>query len=497
MRKFKQLRSVSILAVVSAFTFLAASLSADEIRPVPVSSGNVSLSASSLKRVEQAILQKYAGKSRNVPLDEKARLFEWAIKRYHLAPWGHVHARVVLSDTPGKAPDYYYGDDTVTWNGALLAAMAHKYAVTRDAETLRFIGRLIEGLHFAQTVSGKPGLAARCVLRRDKPLAGATRRYVAADGTVYYVRTDPAKGTYNQIIAGYAATLMHAAPDLPPATQRLLRTDLQSMVDFLVHNNYRLIDVDGKPTSYGDLRPLVGTHSVPFNAQLSYMMVATATYFPPPDPAAARRIRKAYKYLKTKHHVYYENPLTHLICPQRVANNPLIKGMNDRNHVVNAAFIGLSLELDSARKMKRKPDKELLYELGRTMYWGMVAMQTHRNALCNFMWAGLLSDPNVFKVMIPHQRDETRKQVAAVTTDGIEQLRRFPIDRFHYPGRKLQTRTPQWVDARKRHDSYLWKSGPYDRWEVTGPPTNTHTASIDYLYAYWVMRYYKLDTPRR
>eukprot|EP00913_Durusdinium_trenchii_P011132 g10454.t1 len=453
--------------------------------------------AASLKRVQQSILQQYAGNSRNVPLAEKAKYFEWAIKRYHLAPWGHVHARVVLSDKPNVAPDYYYGDDTVTWHGALLAAMAHKYAVTRDAETLRFIGRLIEGLHFAQVVSGKPGLTARCVLRRDKPLAGAKLRYVAPDGTVYYVRTDPAKGTYNQVIAAYAAVLLHAFRDLPAPTQRLLQQDLQAMVVHLIDNRYKLIDVDGKPTSYGDLRPLFGEHSVPFNAQLAYMMVATATYFPPPDPAAARKIRKAYKYLKTKHHVYYENPLTHLVCPQRVANNPLIKGMNDRNHVVNAAYYGLALELNSARTMKRKPDKELLYELGRTIYWGMEAMQTHRNALCNFMWAGLLADPGVFKVVVPANREYTRKQVAAVTAIGIEQLRRFPIDRFYYPGRKLQTKTPQWVDARKRHDSYLWKSGPYDRWEITGGQSNTHIASIDFLYAYWVMRYYKLDQARR
>lgn len=455
------------------------------------------LTADSLRGVQQAILRKYAGNSRNVPLAEKARYFEWAIRKYHLAPWGQVHARVVLSNQPGTAPDYYYGEDTATWNGALLAAMAYKYAATRDRDTLRFIGRLIEGLHFAQTVTGRPGLVARCILRRDKPLAGAKHRYVAGDGTVYYVRTDPAKGTYNQVIAGYAAVLMHAFRDLPPATRDLLRNDLQAMVLHLVRHDYKLIDVDGKPTSYGDLRPLIGQYSVPFNAQLAYMMVATATYFPPPDAAAAKKIRKAFKHLKTKHHVYYENPLTHLVCPQRVANNPLIKGMNDRNHVVNAAFIGLSLELDSARKMKRKPDKDLLYQLGRTIFWGMEAMQTHRNALCNFMWAGLLSDPNVFQAIVPHNQNYTRRQVARVTAIGIEQLRRFPIDRFHYPGRKLQTKTPQWVDARKRHDSYLWKSGPYDRWEITGPPTNTHTASIDFLYAYWVMRYYQLDRPRR
>ncbi|GAB4145786.1 MAG: hypothetical protein Tsb009_18120 [Planctomycetaceae bacterium] len=454
-------------------------------------------SAKSLRRFQQGVLKYYGGSSRNVPLDYKARFFEWEIRKYHLAPWNQVHARVILPDEKTGSPNYYYGEDTATWNGALLAAMSYKYAVTRDAKTLQFIGRLIDGLHFYQQVTGRPGLAARCVLQRQAPLADAKHKYVSPDGTVYYVRTDPAKGTYNQIIAGYAAALMHVGDALPRAKRTRLMRDMQALVAHVVRNKYRLIDIDGKPTSYGDVRPLIGHYSIPFNAQVAYMMIATATYFPSPNPQVARRIRREFKRLKTKHHVYYENPLTHLVCPQRVANNPFIKGMNDRNHVMNAAFIGLSLELDSARKMKRKPDKELLYQLGRTMYWGMEAMETHRNALCNFMWAGLLSDPAVFNVMIPWQRDRTRKQIAAVTAMGIEQLRRFPMDRFHYPGRKIATTTPQWVDVRKRHDSYLWKSGPFDRWEITGPPTNTHTASIDFLYAYWVMRYFRLDQKER
>ena len=40
--------------------------------------------------------------------------------------------------------------------------------------------------------------------------------------------------------------------------------------------------------------------------------------------------------LRNKHHVYYEDPRMMPLAPQQVAGGPLVKGMNDRNHVMNA-----------------------------------------------------------------------------------------------------------------------------------------------------------------
>lgn len=457
----------------------------------------VDFTPDSLLKYERAIEKHYGG-YRRIPLEVKAAHYEWVMRRYHLAPTGQVHPRVILPAKAGAKPRYYYGADNSTWNGALLAAMSYKYAVTKDAETLRFIGRLIDGLHFFQKVTGKAGLAARCVLPSAVPIADANQRYVDSDGKTYCFRADPAKGTYNQIVAGYAALMMLRTYDaLPKEKQRRARDDMAALVMHLVEHKYRINGRKGKPTTYGDLRPVIATQSIPFNAQVAYMIVATGTYFPPRQPAAAKWIRKAYRYLKNKHHVYYENPLTHLVAPQRVAANPLIKGTNDRNHVVNAAYTGLMLEILAARRERRKPDRKLLYQLGRTIYWAMTVMETRRNALCNFMWAGVLRDPQAFRDIIRANEKTVRRQLQRVTADGIEQLHHFPLARFGFPGKKTVAKTPQWVDARKRHDGYQWKADPFTRWEITGPATNVHVSSIDFLYAYWLMRYFRLDAARR
>ena len=459
----------------------------DPFRPAPDDD-----SAEALRRYQDAFRARY-GDDRDVPLDVKAEHFEWLLERYLWAPYDVVHHTVTLPDAPDGEREYLFGDDVATWNGPLLAALSYKYAVTGDRQTLARIERLLRGLHFLQTVTGQPGLIARCALRRDTPIHTATLRHVAEDGTVYYVRSDAAKGTYNQVVHGYSVMMLLAWHDLPADVQALARRDLQELVHHLVEHDYRLTERDGRRTTYGDLTPIVATVGVPFNAQLAYAIVSAGHHFPGDDASRAKRIRRAYARLREKHHVYYESPLTHLIRPQEVGASPFVKGMNDRNHVLNAAYIGLLIELEHTRRHNKEPDPEFLFQLGQTMVFTMAFLDHQLNGLCNFMWAGILSDPQAFAAIVPHDRGRTVQQLDRLVSIGVEQLRRFPVDRFARHGEKILTRAPQWVDARKRSDSYLWKSGPFYRIEETGPPTNHLCASIDYLHAYWLMRYWRLD----
>jgi hypothetical protein len=244
-------------------------------------------SAGSLRRFQQALAGRYGGADRDVPLDIKAEHFEWLLERYLWAPWNVVHHTVILPDAADGEREFLFGDDVSTWNGALLGALSYKYAVTRDQQTLGRIDRLLRGLHFLQTVTGQPGLIARCALRRDTPLHTATLRYVAPEGTVYHVRSDAAKGTYNQVVGGYTVMMLLAYDDLPPETQALARQDLQDLVYHVVKHDYHLTERDGRRTTYGDLTPIVATVGVPFNAQVAYAVVSAGHHFPGDD--AARR----------------------------------------------------------------------------------------------------------------------------------------------------------------------------------------------------------------
>lgn len=449
-------------------------------------------SAAALRRFERGIVAAYGGGYWEVPLEVKAEFFEWCLWRYHRTPYRQIYNRVRLATEAGTPPVWMPGPDSSTWNGALLAALSYKYAATREPETLRRLAELLDGMHLFLHVTGQPGLPARSVIYADGAVEPGMRPATGPDGTSYMIRSEAAKGTVNQIAQGYAAVMMHAYDDLPADVQRRARDDLALLALHLVNHDYHLTEPTGQRTPYGDLTPRLGSMGIPFNAQVAYLIVAAAHRFPPDDEAARSRLAEHFRTLRDKHHVYYERPWLNLVLPQRVGASPFVKGMNDRNHVTTAAFVGLQLDVAHARRAGVPLDRKFLYELGQTMNASMELLQHHRNSLCHFMWAALLNDAEVRSAVVGDDRGQSARQVEHGLRVGCEQLRRFPLDRFTYEGHEVAARGLVWVDQ-FRPDDYYWKCDPQATWQVTGGPTNDMYCAIDYLHAYWLLRCFRLD----
>lgn len=433
---------------------------------------------------------------RQIPLDEKAEFYEWELWRYHLNEMEQIYSQVELADRPGVMPKTIPLRDMSTWNGSVMAALSFKYAVTREPETLRKLAQLVRGMHFFFEVTGVPGLMARAIHPTRWPNEtdyGKMDEYIAPDGRKWYVIGDPAKGGYNQIAGGYAALMMFAYPDLPPDVQKLAHADMTSMIAHLVRHKWKAQDKTG-PTTYGDLTPIFANHGVPFNAQVAYQLAALGHYFLPADLAQAAPIENEFRRLRFEHHCYFEYPRS-LVLPQRVGGSAFVKGMNDRNHVTNAAFIGLLLDIHWARRAKVKYDETFVHQLGQTMVCSMEELYDKRNSLCTFMWAGLCRDPNVFATIVlkESERNEHTLKTARALVDGVEQLRRFKFDRWWMTNAEIvETKELQWNDAFRPDDS-IWKVSPYLVFKRTGHYTHEYFCAMDYLYAYWVMRYFRLE----
>ncbi len=236
-----------------------------------------------LLRVQRVLLAPYQGSHLRLPLELKARYSLWELVRYHLTPWNQVHHYVELPDQIGKLPRWIPGSDSSTWNGALLAALGYKLAVTRDRSTQQLIERLLEGMKLFLTVTRSPGLLARNVSDHPAPEQPGQRVYEAEDGQRYWYREDAAKGTYNQAAAGLGTLLMVAADQLSLPARRSAQWCLQQLALHLVRHDYHITDSSGKRTPYGNLTPLVGSQGVPFNAQVAYMIVALGHHFRLPN----------------------------------------------------------------------------------------------------------------------------------------------------------------------------------------------------------------------
>jgi hypothetical protein len=192
------------------------------------------------------------------------------------------------------------------------------------------------------------------------------------------------------------------------------------------------------------------------------------------------------------HHVYYEPRLGALILPQKIGGSPLVKGMNDRFHVTTAAYWGLQLEFDHARRQGEPANSKFVHQLGQTLYWSMDYLHDQHNALLSFLWAGLVGDPAVFGAIVESHPNTVRAQIDQSLVEGVEQLRRYRLDRWERTGRVIETDRAQWCDTHQPDDNY-WKCNPRQRFEPTGPATNVYYAGLDYLCAYWAFRYYRLD----
>jgi hypothetical protein len=449
-------------------------------------------SAAALQEYQRALAERLGREPRDVGLELKAEHYGWLLWRYHEAPWKQVVTEVTLPDAPGGVVQYRHGADAATWNGALLAALSWEYAVTRRSETLARIAGLLEGLHLFLEVTQVPGLPARCVYPGTEPVGKARERYVAPDGTSYVFRGEPAKGTYNQLLVGYATLLVTAFDDLPPAAQERAREDLGALVLHLVRNGWRITRQDGKTARYGSLRPLVLGHGVPFNAQVAYLAVAAASRAELPDPAAREAVAREFARLRFEEHAYYEPPWRppFIARPDRVGGSRFLK-TNDLNHLVNATFVGLVLELDAARREGRAPDRRFLHELGSTLVFSIEKLEEQRNSLANFQLAALLQDPELLEAIAPRDTERVRQRVERLLDQGVEQLRRFPLDRFRWQGDEHEADSPQWADT-YQPDSYYWKVDARLAWKVTGGPTPLLTSAIDYLHAYWLFRHHRL-----
>ena len=82
----------------------------------------------------------------------------------------------------------------------------------------------------------------------------------------------------------------HVVPDLEPSVREQAHQDLISLVLHLIRHDYQMTGLDGRPTKYGSLRPLLWGHGVPFNAHVAYMVIATGATFPPRHPEQIRVI---------------------------------------------------------------------------------------------------------------------------------------------------------------------------------------------------------------
>jgi hypothetical protein len=183
---------------------------------------------------------------RTMTLAAKAALFEERIRARH-----DRHGLVAPSNlrVPGDLATNQTRDDDNDglWTSMYAAAECFRYAVTQSREALESARKSTEAVLFLEEVAGKRGFPARSYIRKGEPMPSDGDWHWTADGQ-YYWKGD----TSSDEIVGHFFLYGVATDLLPDADlkKRIAATASRIMDHILDHGNY-LIDVNGKPTTWG------------------------------------------------------------------------------------------------------------------------------------------------------------------------------------------------------------------------------------------------------
>jgi hypothetical protein len=138
-------------------------------------------------------------------------------------------------------------DNDGLWTSLYAVAECFRYAVTKSPEALASARKSIEAVLFLEEVAGKRGFPARSYIRKGEPMPQDGQWHWTADGQ-YYWKGD----TSSDEIVGHLF-LYGVASDLLPdrALKRRIAATTTRILDHILDHGYYLIDVTGKPTTWG------------------------------------------------------------------------------------------------------------------------------------------------------------------------------------------------------------------------------------------------------
>jgi hypothetical protein len=184
-----------------------------------------------------------------ITLYEKALLYEDQVRERHIRTgFNATLSSMKKGDvTTGSMED---SDNDGLWTSMYLAAETFRYAVTRSAETLQNVRESLDAMERLYTITSIPGFPARSFERRgykydEKPWRRAN------DPEWDWKSTTSSDEVIGHIFAFGAIAELVDVPEIKTQSVMLIDT----LMSYILKNDYYLIDWDGKPTLWGKWHP--------------------------------------------------------------------------------------------------------------------------------------------------------------------------------------------------------------------------------------------------
>ena len=183
---------------------------------------------------------------------EKAETIERLVNARHRR-LGLV-AACVLDDPDNPTAHRIEDDDNDgLWTAYHVAAMSLCHGATGDPAARTSARESMHALYMLQNASGTPGLVARSVVPAEIGRTKSAQWRPTPDGTMYW-KSDTSSDEIDGHYLAFYTYFEHIAKN-DPAERNLIEKQVRALTDYLVDNNYQLIDWNGKRTRWGFWNP--------------------------------------------------------------------------------------------------------------------------------------------------------------------------------------------------------------------------------------------------
>jgi hypothetical protein len=183
---------------------------------------------------------------KRMTLAQKAEIFEARIRARH-DRYGLVADSALLIPGDISSNRLCDNDNDGLWTAIYAAAECFRYRVTKSPEALANARKSVEAILFLEEVAGRRGFPARSFIRKGDPMPQGGEWHWTADGQFYW------KGdTSSDEIVGHFFIFSIAYDLLPdPALKRRIAETARRIMDHILDHDCCLVDLDGRPTTWG------------------------------------------------------------------------------------------------------------------------------------------------------------------------------------------------------------------------------------------------------